>query len=117
MQRIKTRFDFSSTAAQVLEGVDLTGKTMIVTGGGSGIGYETVLALASAGAAVTIAARRPHAARRRGRCGQLAPGIGKQRHRCARARRCRSRFRAPFCFGMGQACACAHQQRRRDGLA
>lgn len=62
MQRIKTRFDFSSTAAQVLDGVNLTGKTMIVTGGGSGIGYETVLALASAGAAVTIAARRPHAA-------------------------------------------------------
>ncbi|WP_145167235.1 SDR family NAD(P)-dependent oxidoreductase [Rhizobium sp. SJZ105] len=35
---------------------------MIVTGGASGIGVETVRALAIAGAAVTIAARRPDAA-------------------------------------------------------
>jgi len=55
-------FSFSTTAAEVLTGVDLTGKTMIVTGGASGIGIETVRALASAGAEVTIAARRPEAA-------------------------------------------------------
>ncbi|WP_423824215.1 SDR family NAD(P)-dependent oxidoreductase [Salinisphaera sp. SPP-AMP-43] len=35
---------------------------MIVTGGASGIGIETTRALATAGAAVTIAARRPKAA-------------------------------------------------------
>lgn len=55
-------FGFSSTAAEVLSGVDLTGKTMIVTGGASGIGIETVRSLAAAGASVTIAARRPDAA-------------------------------------------------------
>ena len=55
-------FGFSTTAAEVLSGVDLTGKTMIVTGGASGIGIETVRALASAGAEVTIAARRTEAA-------------------------------------------------------
>ncbi|MBY5779353.1 SDR family NAD(P)-dependent oxidoreductase [Rhizobium leguminosarum] len=55
-------FGFSSTAAEVLSGVDLLGKNMIVTGGASGIGIETVKSLASAGAAVTIAARRPEAA-------------------------------------------------------
>ncbi|MBY5590859.1 SDR family NAD(P)-dependent oxidoreductase [Rhizobium leguminosarum] len=55
-------FGFSSTAAEVLSGVDLAGKNMIVTGGASGIGIETVKSLASAGAAVTIAARRPEAA-------------------------------------------------------
>ncbi|MBO0767464.1 MAG: SDR family NAD(P)-dependent oxidoreductase [Solirubrobacterales bacterium] len=33
--------------------------TRIVTGGASGIGLETARALASAGAAVTIAVRRP----------------------------------------------------------
>jgi len=55
-------FGFSSTAAEVLSGVNLAGKTMIVTGGASGIGIETVKSLASAGAAVTIAARRPEAA-------------------------------------------------------
>jgi NAD(P)-dependent dehydrogenase (short-subunit alcohol dehydrogenase family) len=62
MTRIKTRFGFSTTAAEVLDGVNLTGKMMIVTGGASGIGIETVRALSRAGAAVTIAARRPDAA-------------------------------------------------------
>lgn len=62
MTRITTGFGFTSTASEVLAGVDLTGKTMIVTGGASGIGIETVRALATAGADVTIAARRPDAA-------------------------------------------------------
>ncbi len=60
--RIETEYGFSTTAGQVLEGVDLHGKTIIVTGGASGIGTETTRALASAGAHVTIAARRPDAA-------------------------------------------------------
>src|SRR5690349_13888854 len=51
-------FGFSSTAADVLEGVDLAGRNVIVTGGAAGIGLETSRALAAAGAAVTIAARR-----------------------------------------------------------
>ena len=62
MTFIKTEFGFASTASEVIAGVDLTGKTMIVTGGASGIGIETVRALATAGADVTIAARRPDAA-------------------------------------------------------
>lgn len=52
-------FGYTSTAAEVLEGVDLTGRTVIVTGGAGGIGLETSRALAAAGACVTIAARRP----------------------------------------------------------
>ncbi len=52
-------FGFESTAREVLAGVDLSGKTAIVTGGASGIGLETTRALATAGAEVTIAARRP----------------------------------------------------------
>jgi NAD(P)-dependent dehydrogenase (short-subunit alcohol dehydrogenase family) len=59
---IETEFGFSSTAADVLDGVDLHGKTIIVTGGASGIGTETTRALAAAGAQVTIATRRPDAA-------------------------------------------------------
>lgn len=51
-------FGFSSTAANVLEGVDLVGRNVIVTGGATGIGLETSRALAAAGAALTIAARR-----------------------------------------------------------
>lgn len=55
-------FGFSSTAAEVLSGIDLTGKTMIVTGGASGIDIETVKSPAGARASVTIAARRVGAA-------------------------------------------------------
>jgi len=47
----------STTALEALRGADLTGKYAVVTGGNSGIGIETVRALASAGAAVTLCAR------------------------------------------------------------
>ena len=50
--RITTAFDATSTAADVIQGIDLTGKRAIVTGGASGIGVETARALAGAGAAV-----------------------------------------------------------------
>ena len=46
-----------STALEVIEGHDLTGYETIVTGGASGIGIETVRALAKAGARVIIGAR------------------------------------------------------------
>ena len=50
-------FDKNSTADEVLEGIDLTGKRALVTGGASGLGEETVRALAAKGAEVIIAAR------------------------------------------------------------
>lgn len=50
-------FDKTSTADEVIAGIDLTGKRAIVTGGASGIGIETARVLANAGAEVTIAAR------------------------------------------------------------
>ncbi len=59
VQRIVTPFGFSSTADEVLRGVDLSGKRAIVTGGASGIGLETTRALANAGASVVVAVRRP----------------------------------------------------------
>src|ERR1700736_3055622 len=58
---IQTRFGFASTAAEVIDGIDLSGKRAIVTGGASGIGVETARALAGAGAEVTIAARNTEA--------------------------------------------------------
>jgi NAD(P)-dependent dehydrogenase (short-subunit alcohol dehydrogenase family) len=57
MDRITTPFGFSSTADEVLHGVDLKCKHAIVTGGASGIGVDTAQALAKAGAAVTLAVR------------------------------------------------------------
>lgn len=58
-----TGFGLRSTAADVLKGIDLNGKNVIVTGGYSGIGIEAVKALAAAGAQVTVPARRPDKAR------------------------------------------------------
>ncbi|MFD4673676.1 SDR family NAD(P)-dependent oxidoreductase [Lentzea sp. NPDC058450] len=54
---IETGFGFSSTAAEVSEGIDLTGKRAIVTGASSGIGVETARVLALRGAEVTLAVR------------------------------------------------------------
>jgi NAD(P)-dependent dehydrogenase (short-subunit alcohol dehydrogenase family) len=54
---ITTPFGFDSTAAEVIAGIDLSGKRAIVTGGSSGIGVETARALAGAGAEVTLAVR------------------------------------------------------------
>lgn len=50
-------FDAATTAMQVVRGIDLKGKTAIVTGGYSGIGKETVKALVWAGATVIVPAR------------------------------------------------------------
>jgi NAD(P)-dependent dehydrogenase (short-subunit alcohol dehydrogenase family) len=55
---IRTPFGRDSTAAEVVEGIDLAGKRAIVTGAASGIGVETARALAGAGAAVTLAVRK-----------------------------------------------------------
>ena len=59
---IGSGFDKDTTAAEVLAGIDLTGRTALVTGGYSGIGLETTRALAAAGAQVVVPARRPETA-------------------------------------------------------
>ncbi len=61
--QLETGFDRETTAAEVVEGVDLSGRFAIVTGGYSGIGLEMTRALASAGADVLVPARRPDVAR------------------------------------------------------
>ncbi len=54
---IGSGFNATSTASDVIKGIDLTGKTAIVTGGNTGIGLETTKTLAAAGATVIVPAR------------------------------------------------------------
>ncbi|MEK7265622.1 MAG: oxidoreductase [Pseudomonadota bacterium] len=54
---IASAFNAKSTTAEVVKGFDLSGKFAIVTGGYSGIGIETVRALAGAGAEILVPAR------------------------------------------------------------
>ncbi|MDR1460962.1 MAG: SDR family NAD(P)-dependent oxidoreductase [Campylobacteraceae bacterium] len=54
---IGSGFGAASTTDEVIEGINLSGKTAIVTGGYSGLGLETVRSFCSAGATVIIPAR------------------------------------------------------------
>ena len=62
MTLVKTPYGFSTDALEIVAGLDMRGKRAIITGGAAGIGVETARALASAGADVTLAVRRPEAA-------------------------------------------------------
>ena len=56
-------FGMRSEPADILDGVDLSGRHVVITGGYSGLGLETTRALAGAGASIVAPARRPdHAA-------------------------------------------------------
>ncbi|XP_056382102.1 WW domain-containing oxidoreductase isoform X9 [Hyla sarda] len=57
--KINTRqkFDGNTTAMDILQGCDLSGKVVIVTGANTGIGFETVRSLALHGALVILACR------------------------------------------------------------
>jgi NAD(P)-dependent dehydrogenase (short-subunit alcohol dehydrogenase family) len=60
--KIGSGFGAHTTAAEVLNGIDLDGKLALVTGGYSGLGLEATRALTGAGARVVVPARRPDVA-------------------------------------------------------
>lgn len=63
LQPPKNQFNRRSTAEEVTVGIDLAGKTAVVTGCNSGIGFETMRVLALRGAEVIGAARSLETAR------------------------------------------------------
>jgi NAD(P)-dependent dehydrogenase (short-subunit alcohol dehydrogenase family) len=52
-----TGFDTNTTADEVISGLSLDGKVVIVTGGHSGLGLETTRILSNAGAKVVVGSR------------------------------------------------------------
>src|SRR5829696_3686853 len=56
--RLTTPYPYEATAAQIVEGLDLSGRRVVVTGASSGIGLEMARTLAAAGAEVTATVRR-----------------------------------------------------------
>src|SRR6187402_838251 len=61
---IGSGFNAKSTTADVINGIDLNGKIIIVTGGNVGIGLETTKAFIGAGATVIVLARNTEKAKR-----------------------------------------------------
>jgi len=59
MEATPRSFGHDTTTDELLEGVDLSGRRALVTGGSGGLGAETARALASRGARVVITARDP----------------------------------------------------------
>jgi NAD(P)-dependent dehydrogenase (short-subunit alcohol dehydrogenase family) len=62
-QPVNSGFTGASTAGDVINGINLSGKVAIVTGGNTGIGLETTKTLAAAGATVIVGARDIHKAK------------------------------------------------------
>lgn len=62
--KLNSGFQPRSEPEEILKGIDLSGKTAIVTGGYSGIGLETTRALKGAGARVILPVRRPDVAKK-----------------------------------------------------
>jgi len=60
---VNSGFGAKSEPNEILEGIDLTGKVAMVTGGYSGIGLETVRGLRDSGARVIVPARRTDVAK------------------------------------------------------
>ncbi|WP_041824091.1 SDR family NAD(P)-dependent oxidoreductase [Streptantibioticus cattleyicolor] len=59
---IGSGFTAASTADEVLAGIDLSGRNVVITGGHVGLGLQATRALAEAGASVVVGSRNPDGA-------------------------------------------------------
>lgn len=69
--RLGSGFTAASTVDDVLAGIDLAGRSVVITGGHSGLGLEMTRALTAAGGSVTVASRDP------ARAGAAVAGIAR----------------------------------------
>ena len=69
-------FSRETTTNELLEGVNLAGRRVLVTGGSAGLGAETVRALAAAGAHVILTARDPAKGERAAQAARAGAGRG-----------------------------------------
>ena len=110
--RVTTPFTAESTAEEVIEGRDLTGRRAVVTGAASGIGVETARALAGAGAEVTLAVRNAEAGARTAR--DITGTTGNPQVLVAPLDLADQESVAAFTAGVGRPAAHPGQQRGRD---
>ncbi len=97
-----SEFGFSSTTDEVLAGIDLSGRTVFVTGANSGLGQETARAMAARGAHVIMAGRNQgkldeavaaiHGAHPKAQLDTLAVDLGNLENIRAATSRARQRF-------------------------
>ena len=52
-------YGFETTAEEVANGLDLSGETIVITGGSAGLGVETARVLSSKGAKIVSVVRNP----------------------------------------------------------
>jgi NAD(P)-dependent dehydrogenase (short-subunit alcohol dehydrogenase family) len=70
-------FGFATTADEVIDGVDLTGRTAVVTGASTGLGLRTLATLASAGANAVATVRNPDTFRNSAEWVELGEAAGR----------------------------------------
>ena len=87
-------FGATSTTEDVLSGVNLQGKRILVTGVSAGLGVETARSLAAHGAQVVGAARDLDKAENGNRAGAKGCGAERRKLRADRTRSCQPEKRA-----------------------